>query len=199
MREEHRLLLAEKYKNKIVVNPHLNRQLVSFQANKHLPFFRWFKFKEGFSSPLVKYLIDQSPHHRRDALLDPFAGSGAALFSAQEKGLNVTGIELLPVGVYVIKNRLTSERIDVGQFSEIVKEIKAVDFLQYEREGPAKFNHLNITVGAFPEETEKSINGFLNYCEKRIDDRDIKNLLLFAVFSNLESISFTRKDGQYLR
>ncbi len=199
MREEHRLLLAEKYKNKIVANPHLNRQLVSFQANKHLPFFRWFKFKEGFSSPLVKYLIDQGPHHRRDVLLDPFAGSGAALFSAKEKGLNVIGIELLPVGVYVIKNRLVSGRIDVAQFSSIVKEIRAVDFLQYEKEGPAKFNHLNITVGAFPGETEKSINGFLNYCEKRIDDRDIKNLLLFAVFSNLESISFTRKDGQYLR
>ena len=58
---------------------------------------------------------------------------------------------------------------------------------------------MTITRGAFPEETEKSINSFLHYCKKEVDDTVIQELLLFSLFSILESISYTRKDGQYLR
>lgn len=173
--------------------------MVSFQANKGLPFFRWFKYKEGFSAPLVNYLIDQAPGHRRNAILDPFAGSGAALFSAREKGLNSLGIELLPVGVFVIKNRLNSEKINIDDFVKASKQIQGVNFQEFENGGKFKFNHLNITRGAFPEESEKCINGFLNYCEEKVESQSVKELLLFSLFSILESISYTRKDGQYLR
>ncbi len=87
MKEQELQKLEERYKSKISVNTKLNRQLVSFQANKGLPFYRWFKYKEGFSSPLVNYLIAQTPDSRKEILLDPFAGSGAALFGAREKEL----------------------------------------------------------------------------------------------------------------
>ena len=199
MRTKYRQELEEKYQSHIAVNMKLNRQLVSFQANKGLPFFRWFKYKEGFSAPLVNYLIDQNPNHHKEVLLDPFAGSGAALFCAREKGLKALGIELLPVGIYVIKNRLKAEKTNIDQFIHISKKIKNIDFQEYEESGAFKFNHLNISRGAFPVETEKSVNGFRNYCNTEIDEPIIKELLLFALFTILESISFTRKDGQYLR
>lgn len=51
-----RTALYEKFKSKIIYNPSLNRTLVSFQANKQLPFYGWFKYREGFSEPLVTYL-----------------------------------------------------------------------------------------------------------------------------------------------
>ena len=38
-----------RYKNIIVGDKNLSRQLVSFQANKQRPVYRWYKFKEGFS------------------------------------------------------------------------------------------------------------------------------------------------------
>ncbi len=199
MKNLQRQQLEEKYKPKIAVNIKLNRQMVSFQANKGLPFFRWFKYKEGFSAPLVNYLITQTPNHCREILLDPFAGSGAALFSAREKGIKSIGVELLPVGLFVIKNRLNAEKINIDDFIKISKQIKGIDFLEFEPMSTYKFNHLNITGGAFPEETEKRINGFLDYCEKEVADPSIKELLLFSLFSILESISYTRKDGQYLR
>lgn len=199
MRGQQRQRLEEKYKPKIAVNVKLNRQMVSFQANKGLPLFRWFKYKEGFSAPLVNYLIAQSPNHRREILMDPFAGSGAALFSAREKGLKSMGIELLPVGIFVIKNRLNAEKINIDDFIKISKHIKGIDFHKFDQMSNCKFNHLNITRGAFPEETEKQLNGFLNYIENEVIDPAIKGLLLFSLFSILESISYTRKDGQYLR
>lgn len=198
-KEKYRLELEEKYKASIAVNPNLNRQLVSFQANKGLPFFRWFKYKEGFSAPLVNYLIDQTPDHRKGTLLDPFAGSGSALFCAREKGLRTIGIELLPVGIFIMKNRLNAEQVDTERFIDISKKIKNTDFREYGKTEDNRFNHLDITRGAFPAETEKDINGFLDFCKKEINDPFIYELLLFALYSILEPISYTRKDGQYLR
>jgi hypothetical protein len=46
-----------KFKGSLKINTDLNRTLVSFQANKKLPFYRWFKYKEGFSAPMMNYLI----------------------------------------------------------------------------------------------------------------------------------------------
>ena len=51
MNGNYRLELEKKYKDKIEINTNLNRQLVSFQANKGLPFFRWFKYKKDFPPP----------------------------------------------------------------------------------------------------------------------------------------------------
>lgn len=52
------LSLEARYAFKLTVNPKLNRQLVSSQANENKPGYRWFKYKEGFSEPLVQYLLD---------------------------------------------------------------------------------------------------------------------------------------------
>jgi DNA modification methylase len=199
MKTRLRQRLEEKYKAKITVNRSLNRQLVSFQANKAMPFYRWFKYKEGFSAPLIDYLIEQTPGKQREVLLDPFAGSGAALFGARARGMKATGIELLPVGPFIIKSRLDAEKINIQDFVEISKKIKLTNLLEFERSGSRRFQHLNITSGAFPGETEKYIAGFLNYCHNEVSETSIRSLLLFALFSILEPISYTRKDGQYLR
>ena len=65
------------FKEKFLVEPALSRTLVSFQANKTSPSYRWYKFKEGFSAKLVEYLLLQYGI-AGGTLLDPFAGSGTA-------------------------------------------------------------------------------------------------------------------------
>jgi len=61
------------------------------------------------------------------------------------------------------------------------------------------FRHIAITRGAFDAEAEDGIAGYLAYCDGHIDDPSIRKLFQFACFCVLEEISFTRKDGQYLR
>jgi len=61
-----------------------------------------------------------------------------------------------------------------------------------------KLNHVPITDGAFPANTERSIAGYRAYCE-RIRDGNLRKLFELACLSILESVSYTRKDGQYLR
>src|SRR5437667_208223 len=89
--------LYRNYEATIEVNPALTRAVVSYQANRQRPFFRWLKYKEGFSAALVEYLL-ATLRMEAGSLLDPFAGSGAALFTAADVGWRACGIELLPVG-----------------------------------------------------------------------------------------------------
>ena len=89
--------LLARFADRISVNPDLSRALVSWQSNRNAPGFRWFKFKEGFSVALVRYLTGFLPNP--GLLLDPFAGTGVAPITAAGAGWNGVGIELLPVGV----------------------------------------------------------------------------------------------------
>jgi len=73
--------LAQHFSGKFVVQTALTRSLVSFQANKARPVYRWYKYKDAFSAALVEYFLRQYKIER-GVLLDPFAGSGVALFAA---------------------------------------------------------------------------------------------------------------------
>ncbi|MBE9224357.1 site-specific DNA-methyltransferase [Phormidium sp. LEGE 05292] len=75
--------LLEHFKSKFVIQPSLTRPLVSFQANKIRPIYRWYKYKEAFSASLVEYLL-QKYGITEGKILDPFAGSGTALFAASD-------------------------------------------------------------------------------------------------------------------
>ena len=187
--------LLDKFKDLIETDYKLDRMLVSFQANKKEPVYRWFKYKEGFSKKLIEYFIDKY-HPTKGHILDPFAGSGATLFAAREKGWDTTGIELLPIGSYIIKARLASEKFN---FEEFQKEVnKFWKLLEETTKFDNRINHISITRNAFPDYNEEKLNCYLTACDK-IKNKYAKVLIEFAAFSVLEDISFTRKDGQYLR
>ena len=192
----HRDLLEKKYESLIAHNPKLTRTLVSFQANKNTPYYRWFKYKEGFSAQMVHYLLNTLAE-KQGALLDPFSGTGAALFASQEFGWEATGIELLPVGCAITEARQAAEQVDIIQLKKEIEALDSIDFSTIKSDSPIQ--HIAITEGAFSRQTEDQLNGYLTHCENQIKDSHIKTLLRFAAFCILERISYTRKDGQYLR
>jgi hypothetical protein len=49
--------LQHHFQAKFLVQPALTRLLVSFQANKTRPIYRWYKYKEAFSADLVAILF----------------------------------------------------------------------------------------------------------------------------------------------
>jgi hypothetical protein len=195
---QHRDLLYRKFQKRIIHNPALDRTLVSFQANKRTPFYSWFKYKEGFSQRLVAYLLDQLWNRPPGVLLDPFAGAGVALFAARAQGWQTKGIEVLPVGVYAMQARLVASRMEAPVFEAAARRLTELDFAEYYKERHA-LDHIAITKGAFPEEEERRLIGYIAYCRQYVKNENVRKLLLYAAFSILEEISFTRKDGQYLR
>lgn len=179
-------------------NRELSRSLVSFQGSKSTPFHRWFRYREGFSAEFVEYIFDRftaRPSSRRLRVLDPFAGSGTALTIAAQRGFEATGIEIMPVGTSILKARQAAELVNRSKFESEIRRLKDL------RGGPrsaSRFAHLRITEGAFSQRTESELSAFLSFLTT-IGDRSVKELFHFACMSVLEDVSFTRKDGQYLR
>lgn len=187
--------LFNHFEDKLETAYHLNRKIVSFQANKTEPFYRWFKYKEGFSSSLVKYFLTEFSS-KTGKLLDPFAGAGTTLFAGQELGWESTGIELLPVGAFAIKTREAINHANIVLLDTTIKTIweKIEGLKVYENH----IRHIPITKDAFPTETEVLLNKYLEVCLS-LEDIHVQTIMRFAAFSILEQISYTRKDGQYLR
>jgi DNA modification methylase len=188
------------YKDKLSINKLLNRSLISFQANKSEPFYRWFKYKEGFSTAFVKYILNLfGEPYQKQVVLDPFSGIGTSLSTSCENGFDAVGIELLPHAVLAINARIASKRINKKQITTLIDQLKKIDFLNPLVEKQYFFKHITITQGAFPDETEISLANFRKFLSERCSDEDIKSLLSLIAISILEDVSYTRKDGQYLR
>jgi DNA modification methylase len=187
--------LENKYKSIMHVDNALDRKMVSFQANKKTPFYRWYKYKEGFSGQLVDYYINKRGSKNISTLLDPFAGSGAALFGASNFGIKSIGIELLPIGQHLIKSRELLNHFSKEDFERLNIWHNTKPWVTHK--GKNNFTVLRITSGAYPPDNEIEIKR----CLSRIQDEpeNVKTVLMLAVFCILESVSYTRKDGQYLR
>lgn len=187
--------LLRHFKNASKVDDRLTRQLVSFQADKTQPVYRWYKYKEAFSSSLVKYLL-RDYKVPAGVVFDPFAGVGTTMFASSEMGYASEGIELLPIATIIIESR-----------SKAIKRLKKADLsrLAFWRDhqpwkqsnSKEAINYLRITKGAYPKRTEKCIGMYLSEIKK--ESKPVQKILLSALLCILESISFTRKDGQYLR
>lgn len=190
--------LEHKYRKLLAVTPRLNRRIVSFQANKEIPFYNWFAFKEGFSYQMVSMFLKDYPKGTAE-VFDPFAGSCTTLFAANEMELNSTGIELLPIGPFVLKSKLAANKVDRKKLGKTIAALKQIDFLRLPTEKQTDFCHIPITYRAFPPETQQKINAFTKYVADNVSDQNIKQVLKFACFSILEKVSYTRKDGQFLR
>lgn len=188
--------LYRRFRPKLATNPHLNRTLVSFQANRRLPYYRWLKYKEGFSADFVEYAIRELTKSQ-GLLLDPFAGTGTSLFAARRMGWDGIGIELLPLGFFAAAARLASENVEPKKFERALDKVEGQKWSSH-FDPEYMLAHVPITTGAFSSRTERSIAGYRAYCA-RIKDGYVRKLFELACLSVLESVSYTRKDGQYLR
>ena len=190
--------LENNYRDLIEVNTDLDRRLVSFQANKKIPFYNWFSYKEGFSYHMVKMFI-KDYKKSSGKLLDPFSGSGTSLFAANEMMFHSFGIELLPIGEFILNTRIAANKVNHKNLRETARTLRNLDFSKLLTHPKTNYKHIPITQKAFPINTEKKLNAFLYYIDGKIKDQNIKQIMKFSCFSILEKISYTRKDGQYLR
>jgi len=193
--EAARIALEEKYGCLLEETYEFDRQLVSFQANKTKILHSWIKYREGFSAELVEILLNKFGISPGDTILDPFAGSCTTLLVGQILGINATGIELLPHChlAWEAKSRA---------FDYDLEELAYVRGLVEKQAPPPvdeSFPHLRITRTAFSEQSERDLMAYTRWVETWNVSEDVKVLCRMVLTSILEKISFTRKDGQFLR
>jgi len=102
------------------------------------------------------------------------------------------------VAWFVAEARLSAEEVCPDLFAEEVRRVTKVDFAKL-CPPDFVFPHLRITKGAFSKRTERSIGGFLAHCDDALPDVHVRRLFRLACMAVLEDVSYTRKDGQYLR
>ena len=190
--------LLRRFGDRIAVNHDLTRSLVSWQSNKVAPGFRWFRYKEGFSSKLVHYLLDFLGSSGR--LLDPFAGTGAAPIVASSRDWEGVGIDILPVGVRIANGWLAASAVDRQAFweqsQELLKAVESTDRVDISSQD--YFPHVRITEKAFSDANEQAIAATRSWL-RQAEAGPEAELLALASMAALEDASWTRKDGQYLR
>ena len=185
--------LARRFNGAMRTAPMLTRKIVSFQANKSAPRYRWFKYKEAFSADLVRQLLAARGIKNGDTL-DPFAGAGTALLACADAGMRADGIELLPVGEAIFNAHNALRDFRKSDFAEMEKWR---DPAHWSGANPRPLNELRITAGAYPPQSRAQIERFSGALESA--PRRLRPALLFAALCVLEDASYTRKDGQFLR
>ena len=192
---EARADLHRRFARRVQVNPYLTRKLVSYQGNKGSVGFRWMKYKEGFSTDLARWLIESG---KGTEVLDPFSGAGTTALTAMGLGVQGTGIEILPLGnlaaqavVHAANGLSAHDFRDASQALLRAVSRKEPD-LRYALE------HVPITRGAFSPSTEGEIANARKFLAQA-PDPGLAAVLNLACLSVLEDVSYTRKDGQFLR
>ena len=189
-----RSALHGKFADRLIVRPELTRRLVSYQANKTQPGLRWLRYKEGFSADLVRDALNEAD----GPVLDPFAGIGTTALVASGAGRDATAIEIMPVGLR------TAQAIAYVAGEVDCTDIEAggaalLEAMHTHSVTPRfRFPHVPITKHAFPIATEHALakaRAFL----VGVNNPALRIILDVACMSVLEEVSYTRKDGQYLR
>ena len=173
------------------------RQLVTYVPNKKAPIHRWFQYKEGFSYQLVEmFLHEFEADPVRHRILDPFVGCGTMPLVAKQMGFGAWGIDILPVAVFVAQVKLRGPEIyDLARLRSEIDRLLAVPFHPSSLSAPQGVRIIRL---AYKPETLEQIL-FLKEEIQQIDDGPIREFLLLGLMSTLESVSYTSKDGQYLR
>ena len=178
------------------VSDKFNRQSVSYQLSKNDSLHRWLKYKEGFSADLVKKLLKEFDIKQGDTILDPFVGSGTTSLVCTMQGINSIGFDILPMSEISIKAKQSVLDYDLAEVKQLILEIENLSMPENYSE---KTPYITITDGAYPENTEKEIAFFTEWNNNSEYSEIAKNLVTLCILNSLEKVSYTAKDGQFLR
>lgn len=169
--------------------------LVTFAGNKKTPVFNWFYYKEGFSKDFVSDALAELSVSLGATVLDPFCGTGTTLLAAKQAGFDSVGFDILPLGAFVSKVKLTSD-LDLDALSSEVRSISALKF------GEPNSKLVDIRFLDMRKVFSRYARRDIPFFKEQImlvEDEAIRDFMLLGLISIVGQASNVKKDGGVLR
>jgi len=167
--------------------------LVNYSSLYNEPVHRWFRYREGYSTELVKKLINGLP--KGSVILDPFCGCGTTLISAQSLGYESVGFDINPLSVFVsrVKTREYTET-DIQEFRNFLNSVSSISFSSPSDDPPV----LSIIDKVFHPEVLGALLRIRRLI-KTVEKEQIRSFLMLAWLSILERVSNVFKEGNGIK
>lgn len=191
-----RMRVEERYWPLTEVTDRFNRQSVSYQLSKNDCLHRWLKYKEGFSAVLVRELLREFGVSAGALVMDPFMGSGTTALVARMNGMDSVGFDVLPMSRIAIQAKEAVYDYDIAELNELVALIDGCSLPEGWTEQTPE---LSITHDAYPITTAREIAYFSKLIQDAAISERTRNLATLCMVNCLERVSYSAKDGQYLR
>jgi hypothetical protein len=185
--------LEQAYSPVMAEEPRLGH-LVSYVGNRSVPLLRLYRYKEAFAFEFVREFIHRFELSASDYVLDPFAGMGTTLLACWSRGVISAGIDRLPIAAFVANSLLKMALLQPGDLKAAWRRMaRRVDTMAL---APVALD-VPIMRRAFDEKTLTRLRQWKSATEE-LDDR-VREPALLLLLSVLEAVSYSSKDGQFLR
>jgi hypothetical protein len=156
------------------------------------PLHRLVPYKEAFSPPLVRAILDHTGTSS-GMLLDPFVGAGTSLLVASERGLGAVGVDLLPFAAFTADALLRAAVADWDLVRRYASRVQAATAVEVGEFPDFPVRDWAFTPAALAELTR------LHRAIKRLPLGTERDMVRLALLFIVEQISQATKDGTSLR
>jgi methylase of polypeptide subunit release factors len=171
---------------------------VTFKENKSQPVHRWYPYTQGFSTNLVKHLLDEFGCTSADLVLDPFGGCGTTAVTCQAKGIPSISLDVSPLSTWIGSVKAQNYDVDI-----LETQISAIDLSLDPQRLLQVFTPPVLFSDYFRQAFSQRILCQVFEILRRITQSDVaettKKFMRLALLSELENLSNIRKHGSHYR
>lgn len=173
------------------------KSTLNFSDDLEKPFQRWYRYKEGYSTDLVKKLIVDFMKPGEDIIFDPFLGGGSTILGAAGLNFRGVGIESNPFSYFLSKVKLKNyTKTTIEEFKKRYIELMELEVIDTSYKLPT----LSFSDKVFNPELEQYYMGLYQLMkDKYSENKDVYNLLKLGWLSKLEEVSNYKKGGNGLK
>ena len=149
--------------------------LMNYSDEMDKPFQRWYRYKEGYSTELVKAIIKEYNANPEGTILDPFMGSGTTLLAASKLGLKSIGFEVNPFSFFL--SRLKLKNYTQEFIEEFRKSYLKLLEISIDNNDEFELPLLSTSKNVFDENIRHFYMGFKNLIKSDLSIRDRKSVV----------------------